>query len=69
MSIEQQATQAMKSLINKLREADKSFTASEHDFLGMRNFINNVTHPGWKQVISESSHEVNIILASIQNAS
>jgi len=56
---------AMKSLIQKLKAADSSFVASDHDLLGMRNFIKKVTHPEWKEVIEQSNDEVNVILQAV----
>ena len=65
-SIEQPWQTAMRALIAKLKQADNSFTAADHDRYGMRNFIHNTRHPEWRNVIETSQHEVNLIINSIK---
>jgi hypothetical protein len=67
--IEQSWQTAMRTLIAKLKQADNSFTASEHDNYGMRNFIQNTRNPEWRNVIEQSPDEVKTILDSIQTES
>ncbi len=65
---EQPWKKAIESLIEKLKHVDKSFIAGEHDRYGMRNFIQNTTHPGWKKVIEESQDDVQTILDSFKES-